>query len=170
MFRLSDSKMNLGFPSGQRLVSSFVVSMLFVSSNVKVAGILASLIPIWHFAFGILHFAFSTYILYLAFHILQFPFSVLYIAIRMILPAFHKNNQLPVIWQYFTNIAAIQNVGVLQQIWLYEITGACYWCVKIPQCGYMTSKWIMTRIMKQFTDTRSVMNWSVITLIFTDAV
>ena len=25
--------------------------------------------------------------------------------------------------QYFTNIAAIQNVVVLQQIWLYEIIG-----------------------------------------------
>ena len=26
---------------------------------------------------------------------------------------------------------------VLRQIWLYEIIGVCYWCVKIPQCGYM---------------------------------
>ena len=31
------------------------------------------------------------------------------------------NNQLPVVEQYFTNIAAIQNMGVLQQIRLYEI-------------------------------------------------
>ena len=31
------------------------------------------------------------------------------------------NNQLPVVLQYFTNIAAIQNMGVLQQICLYEI-------------------------------------------------
>ena len=31
------------------------------------------------------------------------------------------NNQLPVIQQYFTNIAAIKNVGVLQQIRLYKI-------------------------------------------------
>ena len=33
------------------------------------------------------------------------------------------NNQLPVVLQYFTNIAAIQNVVVLQQIWLHEIIG-----------------------------------------------
>ena len=51
----------------------------------------------------------------------------------------------------FTNIAAIQNVGVLKQIWLYEIIGVCYWYVKILQCGYMghglkliTSKHIAT--------------------------
>ena len=31
----------------------------------------------------------------------------------------------------------MQNVGVLQQNWLYETLGICYWCVKIPQCGYM---------------------------------
>ena len=37
------------------------------------------------------------------------------------------NNQLPV----------VQNVVVLQQMWLYEIIGVCYWCVKIPQRGYM---------------------------------
>ena len=33
------------------------------------------------------------------------------------------NNQLPVVYQYFTNIAAIQNVVGLQQIWLYKIFG-----------------------------------------------
>ena len=33
------------------------------------------------------------------------------------------NNQLPIVLQYFTNIAAIQNVAVLQQIWLSEIIG-----------------------------------------------
>ena len=33
------------------------------------------------------------------------------------------NNQLSAEKQYFTNIAAIQNVVVLQQIWLYEIIG-----------------------------------------------
>ena len=32
-------------------------------------------------------------------------------------------NPLSVVEQYFTNIAAIQNVAVLQQIWLYEIIG-----------------------------------------------
>ena len=31
------------------------------------------------------------------------------------------NNQLLVVEQYFTNIAAMQNVGLLQQIWLYQI-------------------------------------------------
>ena len=31
------------------------------------------------------------------------------------------NNQLMVVEQCFTNIAAIQNMGVLQQIWPYEI-------------------------------------------------
>ena len=31
------------------------------------------------------------------------------------------NNPLVVVEQYFTNIAAIQNMAVLQQIWLYEI-------------------------------------------------
>ena len=36
------------------------------------------------------------------------------------------NSQLLVAWQYFTNIVAIQNVGVLQQILLYEIIGVCY--------------------------------------------
>ena len=35
----------------------------------------------------------------------------------------YYNNQLPVVQQYFTNIVAIQNVGVLQQIWHYEIIG-----------------------------------------------
>ena len=33
------------------------------------------------------------------------------------------NNQLPVVLQYFTNIATMQNVAVLQQIWLFEIIG-----------------------------------------------
>ena len=33
------------------------------------------------------------------------------------------NNQLPVVEQHFTNIAATQNVGVLQQIWIYKIIG-----------------------------------------------
>ena len=33
------------------------------------------------------------------------------------------NNQLPVVWQYFTNIIVIQNVVVLQQICLYKIIG-----------------------------------------------
>ena len=33
------------------------------------------------------------------------------------------NNQLPVVLQYFTNIAAISNVGALQLIWLCEIMG-----------------------------------------------
>ena len=33
------------------------------------------------------------------------------------------NNPLPVVEQYFTNIVSIQNVVVLQQIWLYEIIG-----------------------------------------------
>ena len=47
------------------------------------------------------------------------------------------NNQLPIVLQYFTNIAAVQNVGVLQLIWLCETMGVCYWCAKIPQCGNM---------------------------------
>ena len=34
------------------------------------------------------------------------------------------NIQLSLVLQYFTNIAAIQNVGILQQIWLYEIIGS----------------------------------------------
>ena len=33
------------------------------------------------------------------------------------------NKQLPVVWECFTDIAAIQNMGVLQQMWLYEIIG-----------------------------------------------
>ena len=33
------------------------------------------------------------------------------------------NNQLPVVKQFFTNIAAVQNLGVLKQIWLYKIIG-----------------------------------------------
>ena len=33
------------------------------------------------------------------------------------------NNQLPIVYQYFTNITAIQNAAVLQQIWLSEIIG-----------------------------------------------
>ena len=33
------------------------------------------------------------------------------------------NNTQPVLHQYFTNIAALQNVAVLQHIWLYEIVG-----------------------------------------------
>ena len=47
------------------------------------------------------------------------------------------NNQLPVEQQYFTNIAAIQNVVVLKQIWPYEIIGVFNWCVKMPQCVYV---------------------------------
>ena len=35
----------------------------------------------------------------------------------------HYNNQLVVVEQYYTNIAAIQNMGVLWQIWTYKI----YW-------------------------------------------
>ena len=34
-------------------------------------------------------------------------------------------------------MAAIQNVGLFKQIWVDKIIGVCYWCVKIPQCGYM---------------------------------
>ena len=33
------------------------------------------------------------------------------------------NNQLPVVQQYFTNIASIQNMCVLHQIWLHKILG-----------------------------------------------
>ena len=47
------------------------------------------------------------------------------------------DNQLPVVQQYFKNIAAIQNMGVLWQIWLYKILGVYYWYLKIPQCWYM---------------------------------
>ena len=39
------------------------------------------------------------------------------------------NNPLPVAEQYFTNIAASQNVAALQQIWLYEIIGGT-----LPMC------------------------------------
>ena len=47
------------------------------------------------------------------------------------------DNQLPVVQQYFKNIAAIQNMGVLWKIWLYKILGVYYWYLKIPQCWYM---------------------------------
>ena len=30
----------------------------------------------------------------------------------------------------------MQNMGVLQQIWRYEIIGLCYWCVKKPRYVY----------------------------------
>ena len=45
------------------------------------------------------------------------------------------NNQLPIVQQYFTNTAAIQNVMALQQIRLYEIIGGML--VMIPRCGYI---------------------------------
>ena len=35
--------------------------------------------------------------------------------------AYTQNNQLPVMLQYFTNIAVTQSMGVLWQMWLYEI-------------------------------------------------
>ena len=38
---------------------------------------------------------------------------------------------------FFTNIAAIQNMRVLYHVWLYESYGAYYWYIKILQCGYM---------------------------------
>ena len=43
---------------------------------------------------------------------------------------------LEVLW-YFINIAAIQNLGVLKQIWPTKSMGAYFWYVKIPQCGWM---------------------------------
>ena len=49
----------------------------------------------------------------------------------------HYNNQLMVVEQYFTDIAALQNIGVSWQIWPHEIYGAYYWYVKISQCGNM---------------------------------
>ena len=39
------------------------------------------------------------------------------------------NNPLPIVKQYFTTIAAIQNVAVLRQIWLFEIIGGT-----LPMC------------------------------------
>ena len=45
------------------------------------------------------------------------------------------NNPLSVEKQYFTNIAAIQNVAVLQQIWLYEIIGGT-----LPMCQKTTMR------------------------------
>ena len=35
----------------------------------------------------------------------------------------HYNNHLTAVEHYFTNIAAVQNMGVLYQMWLYEIHG-----------------------------------------------
>ena len=43
------------------------------------------------------------------------------------------NNPLQVVKQYFTHIVAIQNPVVLQQIWLYEITGGM-----LPMCQNTT--------------------------------
>ena len=45
------------------------------------------------------------------------------------------NSPLTVVKQYFTNIAAIQNVSVLQQIWLYEIIGDT-----LPMCQNTTMR------------------------------
>ena len=54
------------------------------------------------------------------------------------------NNQLPVVYQYFTNINAIQNKGVLQQIWLQEFFGGI-----LLMCQNTTMRvcgaWIKTR-------------------------
>ena len=44
------------------------------------------------------------------------------------------NNPLPVVEEYFTNIVAVQNVAVLQQIWLYEIIGGT-----LPMCQNITN-------------------------------
>ena len=46
------------------------------------------------------------------------------------------DNQLSVVEQYFTNIAAIQNMRLLWQIWLKNLWGIPLVC-QIPQCGYM---------------------------------
>ena len=45
------------------------------------------------------------------------------------------NNPLPVVEQYFSNTAALQNVVVLQQIWLYEIIGGT-----LPMCQNTTMR------------------------------
>ena len=45
------------------------------------------------------------------------------------------DNPLPVVKQYFTNIAAIQNVTVFQQIWLYEIIEST-----LPMCQNTTMR------------------------------
>ena len=45
------------------------------------------------------------------------------------------NKPLPVVKQYFTNIAVIQNVAVLQQIGLYEIIGGT-----LPMCQNTTMR------------------------------
>ena len=45
------------------------------------------------------------------------------------------NNQMLVEWQYYTDIAAIQNVGALKQIWLYEIIeGVLLMCQNTTMC------------------------------------
>ena len=52
------------------------------------------------------------------------------------------NNQLPVVLQYFTNIAAIQNVVVLRQILLYEIIGGM-----LLMCQN-TTMWVYDELIK----------------------
>ena len=47
------------------------------------------------------------------------------------------NNQLMVVYQYFTNIAAKQNVGYCNKFDATKSLGVCYWYVNIPQCRYM---------------------------------
>ena len=47
------------------------------------------------------------------------------------------NKQTTVEEQYFTNIAANQNIGVLWQIWPHEIYGVYNWYIKISQFEYM---------------------------------
>ena len=74
------------------------------------------------------------------------------------------NNQLAVIQQYFASNAVTESVEVLQQIWLYEIIGVCYWCVNIPQCGYMEHgfKDIAFRVKKHIAPRAVCYNFSLV--------
>ena len=47
------------------------------------------------------------------------------------------DNQLPIVKKYSTNIAALQNTGVLYQIWHYEIL----WCILLICRGCMEHGW-----------------------------
>ena len=47
------------------------------------------------------------------------------------------NNQLPVAYQYFTNIAILKMWGYYNKFDYTKWFGLYYWYVKIPQCGYV---------------------------------
>ena len=74
------------------------------------------------------------------------------------------NNHLPVVWQYFTNIAGTQNGYYWSKFESTKSLGVCYWWVKIPLCGCMEYglKHIACYVQKYIAALAICYNWGLV--------